>query len=149
MPATAGHKYICRFYPLLQSILLSITSASTFILRRDDIEAVAQGEGDAAGIVVLHLSEHHAITIQCEAVDTTIEEIIARQFHVKTSLEEVLTDTECEYRVRAVEPYILLIVMSVHIEVGLQQPVVWHDNDVTQLERQHGMVETFFFADEL
>ena len=46
---------------MLKSILLGITGTSTFILRRGDVEAVAQGEGDATGVVVLHLAEHHAV----------------------------------------------------------------------------------------
>ena len=62
---------------MLQSVLLCITGTSTFILRRGDIESVAQGELDATGIVVLHLAEHHAITVEREAIDASIEKVIA------------------------------------------------------------------------
>ena len=66
-----------RTSSILQSILLSITSTSTLILRRGNIEAVAQGELDTTGVVVLYLTEHHAITIERETVDATIEEVVA------------------------------------------------------------------------
>ena len=77
-----------------QSILLRITSTSTLVLRRSDIEAVTQGELDATGVVVLHLAVHHAVAVEHDMVDTTIEEIVACQFDIKTVLEEVFTDTE-------------------------------------------------------
>ena len=60
-----------------KSVLLRITSTSTLVLRRSDIEAVTQGELDATGIVVLYLAEHHAITIERETVDATIEKVVA------------------------------------------------------------------------
>ena len=66
-----------RTSSILQSILLSITSTSTLILRRGNIEAVSQGELDTTGVVVLYLTEHHAITIERETVDATIEEVVA------------------------------------------------------------------------
>jgi hypothetical protein len=77
-----------------QSILLRITSTSTLVLRRSDIEAVTQGKGNATGIVVFHLAKHHAIAVEKYSVDTTIEEVIAREFDIKTALEEILADTE-------------------------------------------------------
>ena len=64
-------------HEMLKSILLGVTSTSTFILRRGDVEAVAQGEGNTTGIVVLHLAEHHAITVEREAIDASIEKVIA------------------------------------------------------------------------
>ena len=60
-----------------ESVLFCITSASTLILRRGDVEAIAQGESNAARIVVLHLAEHHAIAIKREAVDASIEKVVA------------------------------------------------------------------------
>ena len=60
-----------------ESVLLSITSASTLILRRGDVEAIAQGESNAARIVILHLADHHAITVEREAIDASIEKVIA------------------------------------------------------------------------
>lgn len=62
---------------MLQSVLLCITGTSTFILRRGDIESVAQGEGNATGIVVLHLGKHEAIAVDREATDTPVEDIVA------------------------------------------------------------------------
>ena len=62
---------------MLQSVLFRITGTSTFILRRGNIESVAQGEGNTTGIVVLHLAEHHAIAIKREAIDASIEKVIA------------------------------------------------------------------------
>ena len=44
---------------MLQPVLLGITGTSTLVLRRGDIETVAQGELDATGIVVLHFPKHH------------------------------------------------------------------------------------------
>ena len=114
----------------LKSVLLGITGTSTLVLRRSDVEAVTQGELDATGVVVLHLLEHHAITIEREAVDATIEEIIACQLDVKPSLKEVLANAKRQHRISAVEPDILLIAISVQVEVGLQQPVVGQRNDV-------------------
>ncbi len=61
----------------LQTTLFCITSTRTLILRRGDIEAIAQGEGDATGIVVFRLMEHHAIAIERKAVDATIEEVVS------------------------------------------------------------------------
>ena len=60
-----------------KSVLLRITSSSTLILRRGNIEVVTQGELDTTGVVVLYLTEHHAITIERETVDATIEEVVA------------------------------------------------------------------------
>ena len=60
-----------------QSALLGIAGTGSLILRRGDIEAVTQGEGDTTGVVVLCLAEHHAITIERETVDATIEEVVA------------------------------------------------------------------------
>ena len=44
---------------MLQSVLLGITGTCTLILRRGNIESVAQGELDATGIVVFHFLKHH------------------------------------------------------------------------------------------
>lgn len=62
---------------MLQSVLLCITGTSAFILRRGNIESVAQGELDATGIVVLHLGKHEAIAVDREATDTPVEDIVA------------------------------------------------------------------------
>ena len=70
----------------LKSVLFGITCARTFIFRRGDVESVAQGELDAARVVVLHLSEHHAVAVEREAVDGPVEEVVARQLHVKAAL---------------------------------------------------------------
>lgn len=79
---------------MLQSVLLCITGTCTFILRRGDIESVAQGELDATGIVVLHFPKHHPIAVKHDMVDATIEEIVSCQFDIETVLEEVFTDTK-------------------------------------------------------
>ena len=89
---------------MLQSVLLCITGTSTFILRRGDIESVAQGELDATGIVVLHFLKHHPIAVKHDMVDATIEEVVAGQFNVKPTLEEVFADTEREHGIGAVNP---------------------------------------------
>lgn len=60
-----------------KSSLFSITCTCAFVLRRSGIEAVTDGERDASGIVVLHLTEHHAVAIEREAIDGTIEKVIA------------------------------------------------------------------------
>ena len=56
----------------LKSVLLRITGTSAFILRWGDIEAVTQGELDAAGIVVLHLTIHHPIAVKQDMVDAAV-----------------------------------------------------------------------------
>ena len=89
---------------MLQSVLLCITSTSTFILRRGDIESVAQGELDATGIVVLHFPKHHPIAVKHDMVDAAIEEVVTCQFDVKPTLEEVFADTEREHGIGAVNP---------------------------------------------
>jgi len=43
---------------MLQSVLFRITGTSTFILRRGDIESVAQGELDAKVRFFLHIPTH-------------------------------------------------------------------------------------------
>ena len=66
------------FRPCLQSesAPLCIASTRTTVLRRGDIEAISEGERDAARVIVLHLAYHHAITIECETIDGTIEKVI-------------------------------------------------------------------------
>ena len=114
-----------------ESVLLSITGTSTFILRWGDIESVAQGELDATGIVVLHLGKHEAIAVDREATDTPVEDIVAWEFDVKATFAKVLADTKRKYGVGAVEIGICTTVaVGVHIEVGLNQPVVWKRDDV-------------------
>ena len=109
----------------LESVLLGITSTSTLVLRRSDIEAVAQGELDATGVVVFHLAEHHPIAVKHDMVDAAVEEVITCQLDIETMLEEVFTDTEREHWISAVNPDIrACVAVSVHVEVGLQQPVV-------------------------
>ena len=60
-----------------------MTSARTLVLRRGDIETIAQGELDATGIVVPHLSEHHAVAVKHDMVDATIEEIVSCQLDIE------------------------------------------------------------------
>ena len=86
-----------------QSALLGIAGAGTLLLRRGDIEAVAQGEGDTAGVIVLYLTEHHAITIEREAIDASIEKVIAWELDVKATFAEVLADTKRKDRICTVE----------------------------------------------
>ena len=78
-------------------MLLSITSAGTLVLRRCDVESVAQGELDAAGIVVLHFPKHHPIAVKHDMVDAAIENVVTSQFNIQTVLEEVFADTEREH----------------------------------------------------
>lgn len=89
---------------MLQSVLLCITGTSTFILRRGDIESVAQGELDATGIVVLHFPKHHPIAVKHNMVDAAVQEVVAGQFDVKPTLEEVFADAEREHGIGAVNP---------------------------------------------
>lgn len=89
---------------MLQSVLLCITGTSAFILRRGNIESVAQGELDATGIVVLHLAKHHAVAVKHDMVDAAVQEVVAGQFDVKPTLEEVFADTEREHGIGAVNP---------------------------------------------
>ena len=89
-------KWYCHRNTLfgLESILLSITGTSTLVLRRADIEAIAQGELDATGVVVLHLANHKAVAIEGEAINTVIKEVVTCQFNVETTLKEILADAE-------------------------------------------------------
>ena len=89
---------------MLQSVLLCITGTSAFILRRGNIESVAQGELDTTGIVVLHFPKHHLIAIKFDMVDASIEEVVTCQFDIETALEEVFADTEREHGIGAVNP---------------------------------------------
>ena len=75
-----------------ESVLLGVAGSGAFVLRWGDIEAVAQGELDAARVVVFHLSEHHAVAVEREAVDAAIEKVVACQFDVEAVLEEILAD---------------------------------------------------------
>ena len=79
---------------LLQSVLFRIARTCALVLRRCDIEAVAQGEGDAARVIVLRLAEHHAVEVERSTAYTLVEEVVTRQFDVETPLEEVFTDAE-------------------------------------------------------
>ena len=89
-----------------KSVLLRITGTGTLVLRWGDIEAVTQGELDATGIVVLHLTVHHSIAVKHDMVDASIEEVVACQFDVETALEEVFADAEREHWISAVNPNI-------------------------------------------
>ena len=93
-----------RTSSILQSILLRITGTCAFILRWGDIEAVTQGELDAAGVVVLHLTIHHPIAVKQDMVDAAIKEIISCQFDIETVQEEVFTDTKREHWISAINP---------------------------------------------
>ncbi len=105
---------------MLKSVLFRITCTSAAILRRGDIESVAQGELDATGIVVLHFPKHHPIAVKHDMVDATIEEVVTCQFDIETMLEEVFADTERKHWVGTVNQDIrACIAVSVHIEVGL------------------------------
>ena len=90
----------------LQTVLLGITCTSTLVLRRGDVETVAQGELDATGIVVLHLAEHHPIAVKHDMVDAAIEEVITCQLDIEAVLEEVFADAEREHWMSAVNPNI-------------------------------------------
>ena len=116
-----------------KSVLLRITGTGTLVLRWGDIEAITQGELDATGIVVIHLAKHKTIAVKGKAVDAAVEEVVTCQFDVEAAFEEILADTEREHRLGAVEPGVLLIAVSVHVEVGLQEPVVGQGDDVAQL----------------
>ena len=90
--------------PSSQSFLLGITGTSTLILRGSDVEAVAQGELDATGVVVLHLAIHHPIAVEHDMVDASIEEVVTCQLDIETALEEVFADTKREHRISTVNP---------------------------------------------
>ncbi len=108
-----------------QSILLGITGTSAFILRRGNIESVAQGELDATGIIVLHFPKHHPIAVEHDMVDASIENVVTCQFDIETALEEVFADTEQEHWIGTVNIDVWTSVAAgVHVEVCLQQPVV-------------------------
>ena len=62
----------------LQSVLLGVTGTGALVLRRGDVEAVAQGEGNVACVVILRLSECHAVEIERAAPDALIEEVVTR-----------------------------------------------------------------------
>ena len=81
-----------------------MTSARTLVLRRGDIETIAQGELDATGIVVLHFAKHHAVAVKHDMVDATIEEVVACQLDIETVLEEVFADTKQKHWIGAVNP---------------------------------------------
>ena len=77
-----------------ESALLGITGTRAFILRRGDVETVAQGEGNAARVVVLGLRQLHTIEVERTSADALVEEVVTRQFDVEPPFEQVLTDTE-------------------------------------------------------
>ena len=75
---------------------------------------------DATGIVVLHFPKHHPIAVKHNMVDAAVQEVVAGQFDVKPTLEEVFADTEREHWIGTVNQDIrACIAVSVHIEVGL------------------------------
>ena len=62
----------------LQTVLLGVTGTGALVLRRGDVEAVAQGEGNVARVVVLRLSERHAVEIERAVTDAPVEEVVTR-----------------------------------------------------------------------
>ena len=112
-------------FPLSESVLLSITSTGSLILRRGDVEAVTQGEGEAARVVVLRLAEYHAFEVECAFADALIEEVVGGELDVEPSLEQVLADAEREHCVGGFNLEVrACVAVGVYVEVGLQQPVV-------------------------
>ena len=97
-------KIICHRNTSLdsKSVLLSITGTCPLVLRRGDIDAVAQGELDTTGVVVFHLAEHHTVAVEYDMVDTAIKEIVACQLDIEAMLEEVFAYTEREHWIGAV-----------------------------------------------
>ena len=129
-------KYYCHKNTSLdsKSVLFSISGTSTLVLRRSYIEAVTQGELDATGVVVLHLTKHHPIAVEHDMVDAAVKEIVACQFDIETVLEEVFTDTKREHWISAVNPDVRAsITVGMHVKVGLQHPVAGQHNDIAQL----------------
>ena len=74
---------------MLQSVLLCITGTRTLILRRGDIESVAQGELDATGVVVLLFANHQTVAVERETIVSAIKEVVTCQFDIESALEEV------------------------------------------------------------
>ena len=126
----------------LESVFLGISSAGTAILRRGDVETIAQGERDVTRVVVLGLAEYHAVEIERGAPDALVKEVVAREFNVQAMFEQVFADAKGEHGVgRFYLAVRACIAMSVHAEVGLQHPVVRQGYDVAQLQREHGLVK--------
>lgn len=61
----------------LHSVFLCVTGACTLILRRGYVEAIAQGEDDTAGVVIIYLADHELVAVECEPTNATIEEVVA------------------------------------------------------------------------
>ena len=129
---------------LLQSILLVVTGTGALVLRWGDVETIAQRETDKSGIVVLRFTKRHAVEIERAAADALIEEVITRQFDVEPMLEQVFADTKGEHGVGGFDLEVgACVAMRVHVEVGLQEPVVRQSDDVAQLQRQLRLIEVF------
>ena len=80
---------------------------------------------DATGIVVLRFTKRHAVEIERAVADALIEEVITRQFDVEPMLEQVFADTKGEHGVGGFDLEVgACVAMRVHVEVGLQEPVV-------------------------
>ena len=108
-----------------ESVFLGVSGTGAAIARRGDVETVAQGEGEAARVVVLRLAEYHAFEVEPAFADALIEEVVRRKLDVKSSLEQVLADAEREHRVGGFNLEVrACVAVGVHVEVGLQQPVV-------------------------
>ena len=99
-------KIICHRNTSLdsKSVLLSITGTCPLVLRRGDIDAVAQGELDTTGVVVFHLAEHHTVAVEYDMVDTAIKEIVACQLDIQTAFEKVFADAEREHSICTINP---------------------------------------------
>ena len=78
--------------------------------------------------------EHHAIAIEREAINASIEKVIAWELDVKAAFEEILANTEREDGVSAVETGIRAsVAVGMHVEVCLHKPVVRQGDYVAQL----------------
>ena len=62
----------------LQTVLLGVTGTGALVFRRGDVEAVAQGEGNVACVVILRFSERHAVEIERAVTDAPVEEVVTR-----------------------------------------------------------------------
>ena len=74
--AMASAKFHYRYLLYSQSALFGISGTSTFIFRRGDIEAIAQGEADKTCIVVLNLCYRHAVEIERSVAYALIKEVV-------------------------------------------------------------------------
>ena len=102
-----------------KSVLFCITSTSTLVLRWGDVEVVAHGEFEIAGVETLVKIDFADVAIDGCFLADAAEEVGAGQFDGKTVIPECFVEADVELP-RLSEVYVLGIASRTPREIGIE-----------------------------